>query len=423
VSASSSSNNEARSRLHVLRRALARRLDREALRDVWIVFATSRGLVFAVAVAASLTLPYGPTSSDVPALTHPFGGVAGELFTPLARWDAAWYLSIAHSGYTPGPSLAFFPLYPLVVRAVAAGSADAGALLVSSYAVSLGAFAVALYLLHRLVTLELGPGHSRIVLLLLSFFPGSLYFGAPYSESLFLALAVGTFYAARTGRWPLAAAVCAAATATRAAGLALVLPLVVLWWRSERPDLGKLAWLILAPAGVVIFSLYLRLVVDVPLLQWMDAQRTWWGHSFVGPQGGVHNGADAALDGARHLISGPIAGESSGQGGFGDLVYWENVIWFVLLLLVLVAVVGVFRRLPIEYGVYSLVALLLPLSAPVGWQPLLSLPRFVAVLFPLFIWLGLVWEQRRMVRPLVAVLFVAGLVTATGLYSSWHWVA
>jgi hypothetical protein len=378
--------------------------------------------VFAVAVAASLTLPYGPTSSDLPALTHPFGRVADALFTPLARWDAAWYLSIAHSGYTPGQSLAFFPLYPLVVRAVAAGSANAGVLLVSSYAVSLGAFAAALYLLHRLVTLELGPGHSRTVLLLVSFFPGSLYFGAPYSESLFLALSVGAFYAAKTGRWPLAAAVCAAATATRAAGLALVLPLVLLWWRSERPDLGKLAWLILAPAGVVVFSLYLRFVIHVPLLEWIDAQRAW-GHSFVGPLVGFHDAADAALHDALDLISGSATGESSLQAGFGELVYWENVIWFVLLLLVLVAIVGVFRRLPIEYGVYSLVALLLPLSAPVTWQPLLSLPRFVAVLFPLFIWLGLVWEERRMIRPAVAVLFVAGLVTATGLFSSWHWVA
>ena len=71
----------------------------------------------------------------------------------------------------------------------------------------------------------------------------------------------------------------------------------------------------------------------------------------------------------------------------------------------------------------TLVALLLPLSAPVGWQPLLSLPRFVAVLFPLFIWLALVWEKRPMIRPIVAVLFLAGLVTATGLFSSWHWVA
>jgi hypothetical protein len=291
-------------------------------------------------------------------------------------------------------------------------------LLVVSYAVSLTAFAAALYLLHRLVTLELGDRHSRVVLVLVSFFPASLYFGAPYSESLFLAVSVGTFYAAKTGRWPLAAALCAAATATRAAGLALVLSLVVLWWRSDKRDLGKLVWLILAPAGVVAFSLYLRAVVDVPLLEWKDAQRAW-GHSFSGPLVGLHNAADAAVHGARHLSSGSY----SPNAGFGDVVYVENVLWFVLLLLVVVALIGVFRRLPVEYGVYTLAALLLPLSAPVFWQPLLSLPRFVAVLFPLFMWLGLVWEERPVLRPIVAALFLAGLVSATGLFSSWHWVA
>ena len=36
---------------------------------------------------------------------------------------------------------------------------------------------------------------------LVALFPAALYFGAPYSESLFLLVSVGAFYAARTGRW------------------------------------------------------------------------------------------------------------------------------------------------------------------------------------------------------------------------------
>ena len=51
-------------------------------------------------------------------------------------------------------------------------------------------------------------------------------------------------------------------------------------------------------------------------------------------------------------------------------------------------VVGVWRTLPRAYGVYVLAALALPLSYPVASQPLMSLPRFLVVLFPLSIWLG-----------------------------------
>ena len=57
------------------------------------------------------------------------------------------------------------------------------------------------------------------------------------------------------------------------------------------------------------------------------------------------------------------------------------------------------RRLPAAYGAYVVAALALPLSYPVGPQPLMSLPRFVAVLFPLAIWLALwmtgrAWRER-----------------------------
>ena len=64
----------------------------------------------------------------------------------------------------------------------------------------------------------------------------------------------------------------------------------------------------------------------------------------------------------------------------------------------LVAVAGALRRLPAAYGAYVVAALALPLSYPVGPQPLMSLPRFVAVLFPLAIWLALWMTGRAVAR-------------------------
>ena len=80
-------------------------------------------------------------------------------------------------------------------------------------------------MLYRLVVLELGRPLARPTLLLLAVFPAALYFGAPYAESLFLALSVGAFYAARTGRWAWAGTCAAAAAATRNSGVLLMLPL------------------------------------------------------------------------------------------------------------------------------------------------------------------------------------------------------
>jgi len=89
-----------------------------------------------------------------------------------------------------------------------------------------------------------------------------------------------------------------------------------------------------------------------------------------------------------------------------------------------VATVGVLRRLPPAYGAYTVAALALPLSFSVEPQPLMSLPRFLAVLFPLFMWLG-AWLAEGGTARRVAVLgpSAVGLVAVTAVFATWHWVA
>jgi hypothetical protein len=84
--------------------------------------------------------------------------------------------------------------------------------------------------------------------------------------------------------------------------------------------------------------------------------------------------------------------------------------------------VGVFRRLPKAYGAWLAVALLLPLSFPVKPQPLMSLPRFLAVLFPIFMWLAVVAEERRITSQ-VAAASAVGLGLFTAQFASWHWIS
>src|SRR5690606_11722167 len=141
------------------------------------------------------------------------------------------------------------------------------------------------------VTLELGRAHARPALLLLAFFPAALFFGAPYSESLFLLLSVGAFYAARTGRWAWAGAAAGAASATRSAGILLLVPLAILWWQSPRRR-RHLAWLALAPAGLAAYTAYLALAHGDPFA-YLGLQRAW-DRSFAGPLVGVWQGLEAA---------------------------------------------------------------------------------------------------------------------------------
>lgn len=400
-----------------------------AIVDAWRALWLSRLLVWAAALVAVALLGLSARAEDFdPAgLTSPFGAT-GDLFAaPLGRWDSVWYLAIAQDGYGDGARAAFFPLYPLLVRVA---GAPLGSPLVGGALASTALLGVALVVLHRLVALDHERAVARNAVLLTALCPMSFFFSAVYSESLFLALSVGAVYAARRERWAWAGVLGALAAATRSAGVLLLVPLAMLYlWdvarpslRARRPLRADALWLALVPLGLAAYCGFLALDGHDPLLPF-HAQEIWL-REFAGPFGGAWDGLVAAVQGARQLLSGAREPVYFGAAG-GDpfVVARHNVTLFIWLVLALVALVGVLRRLPAAYGAYVVTALALPLSYPVGPQPLMSLPRFVAVLFPLTIWLSLWITGRPLRERLVLGGFAAALVVYTAIFATWHWVA
>jgi hypothetical protein len=396
----------------------------------WRAFLVSRAVVWAAGLLAIAVwgVHAGHRAGFDPAgLTRPFGALGDLLVAPAARYDAVWFLSIADGGYDRPDQAAFFPLYPALVRAL---GTLCGSALLAAIVLSCAAFVAALAVVHRLADLEAGPEAARWTVAALSLFPGSLWFSAAYSESLFLLVSAGAILAARQRRWAIAAALGALAAATRSAGVVLLVPLGLLWLdaaRAHRARLRDAAWLVLVPAGLLLFCAALPLF-DLPRDAPFAAQDTWH-RAFGGPWAGVRDGAVAAWDGARQLLHGsrtPVYFTPAGGDAFE--VGRHNLMLFAFLLMAIPALAGALRRLPLAYGAYAAAALLLPLSYPVGPQPLMSLPRFEAVLFPLFLWLGIVlarggrrgaaWRGR-----IVLAVFAAGLAAFSALSSTWHWVA
>lgn len=356
---------------------------------------------------------------DPTGLTSGFGSFADVLVAPAARWDTTWYLQIAHDGYVDTTHAAFFPLYPFLARAVGAvfGSALLGGVLVS-----FAAGVAALMLLHRLALLDLSAEAARASVWLLACFPAAFFLSAVYSESLFLALSLGAVYAARTDRWLWAGVLGGLAAATRSAGVVLLVALAVLWWTRSPRRPRDLAALALVPAGLGAYCLGLALAgldAGAPF----DAQEQWFRH-FAGPFVGVWDGWVAAWDGARQLLSGsrvPVYFEQAGGDPYVNAAH--NLELFATLVAVVPMLVGALRRLPLAYGLYALAALALPLSYPVEPQPLMSLPRFVLVLFPLFLWLGWWAARGRWRLPLLGAAFLGLEAFAAAEFATWHWVA
>lgn len=261
-------------------------LDRSTV-TTWL---TSR---IAVAVLALATLWL---VADTP------GGRVTSWLSGWDRWDTGLFVKVARFGYEGYPEhysdrgiVAFFPGEPLLLRLVHLVVRDwiASGLLISAVA-----SAVALVALGRLGGLEGGERQGSRAALYLVLSPYAVFLFAVYSESLFLALALPAWLAARRGRWVAAGVLGACAASVRITGLFLAVALVVQWavsatgTRRWRRDLPALALPFLVIAGYVC---YLRAITG-DWLAWQHAQRDYWGRSLTAPWTALHTTWSAAGD-------------------------------------------------------------------------------------------------------------------------------
>ena len=321
-----------------------------------------------------------------------------------ARWDSDWYLRIAQDGYAAPPSstAAFFPLYPALVGLV--GRLFAGHYVLAGVLLSLTACAAAFVLLHRLACDLLDRDAARRAILYLAVFPTSLFLQAVYSESLYLALALAAFLLARRGRFLGAGVAAGLAILTRPVGLALLPALALLAWRApeRRRALGGVA------AAVPLAALY-PLLLELwtgDAFAFLRAQEGIWERrlSAAGPAGGLWAGIAALAEDA----------------GARALALNLQQLLFTLLFLALAALA--WRSLGAPYGLFAFASLALPLSFPSDRWPLLSLPRFGLVIFPLFLALALLGERRRTHEAIVAVSSLL-LGVSVVQWALWQWVA
>jgi Mannosyltransferase (PIG-V) len=397
---------------------------------VWRALWTSRLVVLFSGVAGVIQLGVanGAAAYDPGKLMAPFGYLGNAVVAPLARWDSGWYLMIAKSGYADNLTrMAFFPVYPGLIHIVGFATRSD---LIAGVVISLVAFAVALALLHRLVLLDFDEDVAETTVMLVAFCPVAFFFSAVYTESLFLALSVGAIYAARRERWLAAGLLGGIAAATRNGGVALILPVAVIYfygprttgnarrtrWAGQALSGGRrllpryrlradAVWMLLIPAGLSAYLAYLGIKYGQALAPF-HAEAAWYRHSTM-PWTTVWQAANQAWDGLRQLIHGPAR---------------PYYVWGYTQSVISAALHFGLRRLPVAYSLYTLAMLVLALVDPVSLQPLASLPRYELVVFPLFIWGAQMLTRRHLTLAALAALAVLlGLFTVE--FATWRWVA
>ncbi len=153
-------------------------------------------------------------------------GVSSFWLNPWTTFDSRHYIEIAQHGYTPLRSV-FFPLYPMVLRALGGADATQNILALVGVLVSNIAFAGALWLLFLLTRDEWGERVARRAVWIEAFFPAVAFSAAVYTESLFLFLSIGFFWFARQKKWWASGAFGLLAGLTRNSGPILFLALLL----------------------------------------------------------------------------------------------------------------------------------------------------------------------------------------------------
>ncbi len=217
------------------------------------------------------------------------GGGMSSWLARWDRWDVGLFRKVAEFGYDGYPhdypdvgTPAFFPGFPLVLRAVHVGIPDWTA---AGMLVSLVAGGVAAMHLSRLAEAALTRAGWRAVLYL-AVSPYAVFLSAAYSEALFLACALPAWLAARERRWVRAGVWAALATGVRVTGLflavALLVELAVVVRRDGRRPPAAALWL-LAPFGTAaLYATYLWSLTG-DWLAWPHAQEAGWGRRLTPP--------------------------------------------------------------------------------------------------------------------------------------------
>lgn len=306
-------------------------------------------------------------------------------FDGMDRWDGPRFISIADSGYTDEVSASLFPGYPLTVRLVAfflGGRTLTAALLVSNVA-----FLLSLLWLYALTVDEFDERFARRTVLVLTVFPTSFFFLAPYSESLFLLLSLVMFRMARRGRWIASGVAGALAAATRTIGIMLAPALMAEALSRPRASFTDLARRIGGAAVVLIGpALYVAYWATRGAPMQVLATQSLWHRQLRFPLLTLADGLSLGLQGL-----------SSSEGGR------YLTIDIVLTMAVLIPLAVKWRSIPVSYLVYATGSFLLPLVYAPPERPLIGVPRYVIVIFPAFWALAMIIRRPALLLTISAI--------------------
>ncbi len=283
------------------------------------------------------------------------------------KWDGPHYIEIAKSGYVNSGEnrvfIAFFPFYPVLISAFTIILRD---FLLSALVISNIAYAVAAFYLYKIVLLDHSKKIAMTAVILFSIFPTAYFLHAGYTESLFIALTVSSFYYARKGMWAVSGILGALSSATRIVGVILLPAILLEYLHQKKFRLGKIRkdilLIFIIPVGFLSYLLINQAVFG-DMFTFQSIQKNWWGQELVFPMSGIFNSWNSIF----------------WRGGTDSITVGSAQIGFALLGLAF-SIYSIKKQRP-SYSFFMTASWLIAVSTSF-WM---SVPRLMLIAFPMFI--------------------------------------
>lgn len=292
------------------------------------------------------------------------------------KWDAPHFLSIAQNGYASVGDeryfIVFFPLFPILVRVLAIFVKN---YTISGFIISSLSLCIGSVYLYKLAALDYNAKVSMKTVFLFLIFPMSFFCGIVYTESLFIALTVLTFYNMRKKDWLNAGVTGLLASFTRNFGVLLLIPLFIeialnLRHSSVRERLEQAIAMVSIPIGLGLY-LIVNKVVTGDWLRFLYYQKLHWHNEFGFLPKNIS-------DHVKYIFE--------WNPSISVSMWIPQVISF---LLVVWAIFYTIKYMRLSYGAYMLAYLIIAYSPT--W--LISGPRYIMAMFPMYMVLASVTKK------------------------------
>jgi hypothetical protein len=349
------------------------------------------------------------------------GSMAIILFTNRAenifnlfefRWykaDSPLYINIAQNWYVNHGDdrflIVFYPLYPILIAIV---NFLVRNYIISGILVSTLSMIVACVYLYKLVNIDFNKQVAFNAVKFLVIFPFSFFLGLVFSDSLFIALTIMTFYYMRKRKWFLTGVLGGLASLTRNFGILLLVPVAIEYfaetkfiemlkeknWKQIFSDLIKRGSnLLLIPLGQFTYLL-INKVVTGNWLTFLTYQNQHWCHELK---------LNVAANLGTHLT---------------NALTWKPAdtacMWAPLVILVFLIILMMFYalgKIRISYIAYTFAYLFLCLT--ITW--LISGGRYLMGIFPIYLITALL-ARNRFSDLVLTLVFILGLCCYTIAY-------